>query len=124
MPPRGLIEEEWQEPFALAPDPAAGAEYHELQIAIRKVLKTIPGTRFSAVVMWRWGLMDGKARTLDETGQLFKVSGSRVRQMEDKVFRLLQTEPRCTWLRGFIDEGIMPQCDTMEREDHVNDARD
>ncbi len=69
---------------------------------ISTVLKTIP-PRNAQVLILRFGLVDGKARTLEEIAKIFNVTHERVRQIEAKGLRLLRHPSRVQKLRGLAD---------------------
>ena len=54
------------------------------------------------VLILRYGLMDGRPRTLEEVGQIFKVTRERVRQIEAKALRRLSSPVRSKIVRDFI----------------------
>ena len=54
------------------------------------------------VVRLRYGLDDGRERTLEEVGQLFGITRERVRQIEFKAMRKLRQPDRCTKLEGYL----------------------
>jgi RNA polymerase primary sigma factor len=51
----------------------------------------------------RFGLNDGRARTLEEVGQEFGVTRERIRQIEEKALRKLRHPSRSKQLKSFID---------------------
>lgn len=54
------------------------------------------------VVRLRYGLDDGRERTLEEVGQLFGITRERVRQIEFKAMRKLRQPDRCNKLEGYL----------------------
>jgi len=54
------------------------------------------------VIRLRYGLDDGRERTLEEVGQLFGITRERVRQIEFKAMRKLRQPDRCTKLEGYL----------------------
>jgi RNA polymerase primary sigma factor len=55
------------------------------------------------VLQLRFGLEDGRARTLDEIGKEFNVTRERIRQIEAKALRKLRHPSRSRKLRGFLE---------------------
>jgi RNA polymerase primary sigma factor len=53
--------------------------------------------------MMRFGLEDGKPKTLEEVGKEFKVTRERIRQIEAKAIRKLKHPTRARKLRDFLD---------------------
>ena len=75
---------------------------NRLQMAelLREVLKTLtPHER--KVLSLRFGLEDGRMRTLDEVAKIFKVSGDNVQSVESKALRKLRTPDCSVKLRDF-----------------------
>ena len=58
--------------------------------------------REAKVLKLRFGLEDGKARTLEEVGKEFQVTRERIRQIEAKALRKLRHPSRSNKLRDFI----------------------
>ncbi len=71
---------------------------------IEKVLLTLT-YREREILKLRFGLGDGYTYTLDEVGEIFKITGGRVRMIEAKAIRKLQHPVRSRQLEGFV-EGI------------------
>jgi len=69
-----------------APAPAEAAEYQLLKEQLEEVLDTLTN-REEKVLRLRFGLSDGRARTLEEVGQIFGVTRERIRQIEAKALR-------------------------------------
>ena len=67
---------------------------NELQEEIRSILSTLK-PREEQVLKLRFGLYDGKARTLEEVGRAFNITRERIRQIEDKAIRKLRHSKRC-----------------------------
>ena len=55
------------------------------------------------MVRLRFGLADGRSRTLDEIGQVYGVTRERIRQIESKVMSKLRHPSRSQVLRDFLD---------------------
>jgi RNA polymerase sigma factor (sigma-70 family) len=70
---------------------------------LTKQLDTLPARKRS-VLMWRFGLVDGKRRTMDEVAVQFGVSRERIRQLEAEALRLLRQPSRSRPLRAYLDE--------------------
>ncbi len=61
------------------------------------------GERERRVVQLRYGLVDGRPRTLEEIGRLFGVTRERVRQIEHKTLCKLRDHTFADQLRGYLD---------------------
>ena len=85
---------------ALAPADAASALLLKEQLA--SVLSTLT-SREAKVLSLRFGLEDGRPRTLEEVGKVFDVTRERIRQIEAKALRKLRHPSRSKKLRDFID---------------------
>jgi RNA polymerase primary sigma factor len=59
--------------------------------------------REKKILMLRFGISDGTAKTLEEVGNVFKVTRERVRQIEAKALRKLKHPTRSRKLRTFLD---------------------
>ena len=68
-----------------APSPAEAASYTLLQEQLGKVLQEHLSPRERRVLELRFGLLDGRTRTLEEVGQYFGVTRERIRQIEAKA---------------------------------------
>lgn len=75
------------------PLPADAATYTLLQEQIAEVMKALT-TREKQVLSLRFGLADGRARTLEEVGREFNVTRERIRQIESKALRKLRHPSR------------------------------
>ncbi len=73
-----------------------------LKDEISDILLTLT-EREEKVIRLRFGLEDGKARTLEEVGQLFGVTRERIRQIEAKALRKLRHPSRSRKLRDYLD---------------------
>ena len=73
-----------------------------LKAQLVEVLDTLT-PREEKVLMLRYGLEDGKPRTLEEVGKEFNVTRERIRQIEAKALRKLRHPSRCKRLKDFID---------------------
>jgi RNA polymerase primary sigma factor len=67
-----------------------------------EVLSTLTD-REQEVLRLRFGLDDGRARTLEEVGQQFKVTRERIRQIEAKALRKLRHPNRSKRLRDYLE---------------------
>ena len=73
-----------------------------LRAALLKILKTLT-PREREIIEMRYGLKDGYDYTLEEIGVYFKITRERVRQIEAKAIKKLQTPGRSRKLTGFLD---------------------
>ena len=73
-----------------------------LKDALNKVLETL-SPREKKVLMMRFGLEDGKPKTLEEVGKEFKVTRERIRQIEAKAIRKLKHQTRARKLKDFLE---------------------
>ena len=80
--------------------PEDAAAYTMLQDQIQKLLTTL-SEREQRVLILRFGLLDGRTRTLEEVGKEFNVTRERIRQIEAKALRKLRHPHRARMLRGF-----------------------
>lgn len=85
-----------------APAPADAASFTLLKEQLEEVLDTLT-PREKRVLRLRFGLDDGRARTLEEVGQSFGVTRERIRQIEAKALRKLRHPSRSRKLRDFLD---------------------
>ena len=83
-----------------APAPADAASFALLREKLNEVLNTL-SKREREVLELRFGLKDGRQRTLEEVGQHFGVTRERIRQIEAKALRRLRSK-RCTQLHDFV----------------------
>ena len=85
-----------------APAPADAAAFTLLKEQLMSVLSTLT-PREEMVLKLRFGLEDGRARTLEEVGREFKVTRERIRQIEAKALRKLRHPSRSRKLKDSID---------------------
>ncbi|MBC7338589.1 MAG: RNA polymerase sigma factor RpoD [Firmicutes bacterium] len=85
-----------------APAPADAASYLLLREQLDEVLDTL-SPRERDVLRLRFGLDDGRPRTLEEVGQIFKVTRERIRQIEAKALRKLRHPSRSKKLKDFLE---------------------
>ena len=85
-----------------APAPADAASFQLLKEQIQDVLDTLTD-RESRVLQLRFGLDDGRSRTLEEVGREFGVTRERIRQIEAKALRKLRHPTRSRKLRDFLE---------------------
>jgi len=82
--------------------PADAASFMLLKEQLEDVLGTLT-PREKEVLRLRFGLKDGKARTLEEVGKSFNVTRERIRQIEAKALRKLRHPARSKKLKDFLD---------------------
>jgi RNA polymerase primary sigma factor len=85
-----------------APAPAEAAAFTLLKEQLMSVLSTLT-PREEKVLKLRFGLEDGRARTLEEVGKYFKVTRERIRQIEAKALRKLRHPSRSRKLKDSLD---------------------
>ena len=85
-----------------APAPADAASFMLLKEQLEDVLGTLT-QREKNVLRLRFGLEDGRARTLEEVGKSFNVTRERIRQIEAKALRKLRHPARSKKLKDFLD---------------------
>ena len=85
-----------------APAPAEAASHTLLREQLNEVLATLTD-REAKVLKLRFGLEDGKSRTLEEVGQRFDVTRERIRQIEAKALRKLRHPSRSKKVKDFLD---------------------
>ncbi|MCL6449745.1 MAG: RNA polymerase sigma factor RpoD [Acetobacteraceae bacterium] len=85
-----------------APAPAEAASFLLLKEQLEEVLETL-SPREKKVLRLRFGLDDGRARTLEEVGQVFGVTRERIRQIEAKALRKLRHPSRSKKLKDYLD---------------------
>jgi RNA polymerase primary sigma factor len=84
------------------PSPADAATATLLREQINKVLDTL-AEREQKVLRLRFGLDDGKARTLEEVGKEFNVTRERIRQIEAKALRRLRHPSKYKQLKDYLE---------------------
>lgn len=85
-----------------APAPSEAASFVLLKEQLGTVLNTLT-PREAKVLRLRFGLDDGRARTLEEVGKEFEVTRERIRQIEAKALRKLRHPSRSKKLKDFLD---------------------
>ena len=84
------------------PAPADAASASILREVLERQLHTLT-PREEHVIKLRFGLYDGRSRTLEEVGKEFNITRERIRQIEAKALRKLRHPSRARHLRGFLD---------------------
>ncbi|NLB24066.1 MAG: sigma-70 family RNA polymerase sigma factor, partial [Clostridiales bacterium] len=84
------------------PQPTDSAAFSLLKEQILEVLDTLTD-REQKVLKLRFGLEDGRARTLEEVGKTFDVTRERIRQIEAKALRKLRRPSRLNKLQDFLE---------------------
>ena len=84
------------------PEPAEMASYTLLKEQLVEVLKTLT-PREEKVLRLRFGIEDGRTRTLEEVGKEFNVTRERIRQIEAKALRKLRHPSRSKKLKDFLN---------------------
>jgi RNA polymerase primary sigma factor len=85
--------------------PAEAASHQLLKEQVEAVLDSLTG-RERRVLQLRFGLEDGRARTLEEVGKEFNVTRERIRQIEAKALRKLRHPSRSRKLKDYLEESI------------------
>ncbi|MDO8635430.1 MAG: sigma-70 family RNA polymerase sigma factor, partial [Dehalococcoidia bacterium] len=85
-----------------APAPVEVASYQLLKEQIEETLGSL-NEREAKVLKLRFGLEDGRARTLEEVGKEFGVTRERIRQIEAKALRKLRHPSRSRKLKDFLE---------------------
>jgi RNA polymerase primary sigma factor len=82
--------------------PAEATGYSILKDKMNEVLTTL-SDRERTVLIQRFGLLDGKPKTLEEVGMAFNVTRERIRQIEAKALRKMRHPTRSKQLKAFLD---------------------
>ena len=85
-----------------ASEPSEAASFSLLREQLEEVLNTL-APREKKVLELRFGIVDGRTRTLDEVGKEFNVTRERIRQIEAKALRKLRHPSRSKKLRDFLN---------------------
>ena len=85
-----------------ASEPSEAASFSLLREQLEEVLDTL-APREKKVLELRFGIVDGRTRTLEEVGKEFNVTRERIRQIEAKALRKLRHPSRSKKLRDFLD---------------------
>ena len=85
-----------------ATSPADNAAYELLKSELEDVLDTLTD-REENVLRLRFGLDDGRQRTLEDVGKIFGVTRERIRQIEAKALRKLRHPSRSKQLKDFLE---------------------
>jgi RNA polymerase primary sigma factor len=83
--------------------PADAASFHLMQEQLTLVLHTL-SEREQRVIELRFGMHDGRPRTLEEVGEAFGVTRERIRQIESKTLSKLRHPSRSQQLKGYLLE--------------------
>jgi RNA polymerase primary sigma factor len=86
-----------------APAPADAAAFQMLREQMAEALESLT-PREEKVLQLRFGLEDGRPRTLEEVGKVFGVTRERIRQIEAKALRKLRHPTRSKKLKGLLDD--------------------
>ncbi len=84
------------------PSPAEATSTNILREELEKQLQTLT-PREAHVIKLRFGLYDGRSRTLEEVGKEFEITRERIRQIEAKALRKLRHPSRARHLKGFME---------------------
>ncbi len=82
--------------------PSDAAAYQMLREQLGEVLHTL-SPREEMVVRLRYGLDDGRPRTLEEVGQQFQITRERIRQIEAKALRKIRHPSRSKYLKDYLE---------------------
>ena len=84
-----------------SPAPSDSASYSLLKEQVRNILHTLT-PREEQVIRLRFGLEDGRQRTLEEVGKIFNITRERIRQIEAKALRKLRHPSRSKTLKDYL----------------------
>ena len=84
------------------PSPAEATSTNILREELERQLHTLT-RREAHVIKLRFGLLDGRTRTLEEVGKEFNITRERIRQIEAKALRKLRHPSRARHLKGFME---------------------
>ena len=85
-----------------APDPELIVSQTILKEKIMEALDSLT-PREASVIKMRFGLIDGRVRTLEEVGEEFNITRERIRQIEAKALRKLRHPSRSRKLKDYLD---------------------
>lgn len=85
------------------PSPELESYREAIREGLQDILRTL-SEREREVIEYRFGLADGRQRTLEEVGQFFGVTRERIRQIETKALRKLRTRTRKMRLEDLLEE--------------------
>ena len=97
---RASLATSWK--IRVSESPAEATGYSILKDKMNEVLATLTD-RERTVLIQRFGLLDGKPKTLEEVGVEFNVTRERIRQIEAKALRKMRHPTRSKQLRAFLD---------------------
>lgn len=86
-----------------SPNPYKETLHHDLESIIDRMFDVLT-EKEREIIIQRYGLKDGKPRSLDEVSKIYSVSRERIRQIELRAMRKLKRLSRLNWLRDFIKE--------------------
>ena len=91
------------------------AEQSDLQSIFKTLLMELK-PREAEILEARYGLIDGKAKTLEEVGEMYDVTRERIRQIEAKALRKIRHPSRVKKLTGFSDVENIPEDDSKKKK--------
>ena len=88
---------------------------------VLKSLEVLPKDRYKEVIIHRFGLEDGKRKTLEAIGKKYGITRERVRQIEEAAFFILRKPPILTSLRPAFDtvDWYLNQRGKLAREERI-----